>query len=394
MSGPVLPGAVLGILGGGQLGRMTAMAARALGYGVAVLDPDPACAARAVADRAVTAGFDDPEGAAALARMSDVVTFEIERLAPEALQAAARHAPVRPAPEVLRIVQDRARQKAWLAGHGFPLGGWLPAADADAAEEAARRLGGPVRLKLAYGGYDGRGQARAATPAEARAAFLGLGGGRCVVEAELALELELSVMVARRPSGQVVVYPAARNWHEAGILTLSVLPGPLPPGLGRAAEGLARALAVALELEGLLAIELFVVGGELLVNELSPRTHNTYHASETACATSQFEQLVRAVCDLPLGDVAATRPTAIGNLLGDLWLGAAPPDLAGALAVPGVSVRLYGKAPRPGRKLGHLLATGASAEEALARVARALQVLEGRPDAPAGVPGDGADAAG
>jgi 5-(carboxyamino)imidazole ribonucleotide synthase len=375
--GPILPGATLGLLGGGQLGRMTAMAARAMGYGVAVLDPDPACAARAVADRAVVGGFDDAEAAGELAEMSDVVTFEIERIAPASLAAAVRHAPVRPAPEVLYVVQDRARQKAWLAERGFPVGPWRPADDAGAAEEAALALGSAVRLKAAHGGYDGRGQARARTPGEARAAFAALGGVPCVVEAELELELELSVLVARRPSGEVAVYPAARNWHSAGILTRSVLPGPVPPALQREAAALARALAETFALEGLLAVELFGVGGRLLVNELSPRTHNTYHASETACATSQFEQLVRAVCDLPLGDVEATRPTAIANLLGDLWLGRSP-DLGAALAVPGVSVRLYGKAPRPNRKVGHLLATAASAEEALARVERALGLLEGR----------------
>ena len=355
---------------------MTAMAARAMGYGVAVLDPDPACAARAVADRAVVGGFDDPDAAAELGEMSDVVTYEIERIAPASLAAASRHAPVRPAPEVLHVVQDRARQKAWLGGHGFPLGAWRPAADAAAAAGAARALGGGVRLKAAHGGYDGRGQARATTPDEASAAFASLGAVPCVVEAELQLELELSVMVARRPSGEVAVYPPARNWHTAGILTRSVLPGALPPDLGRRAAELGRGIAEAFALEGLLAVELFLAGGQLLVNELSPRTHNTYHASETACATSQFEQIVRAVCDLPLGDVAATRPTAIANLLGDLWIGRSP-DLAAALAVPGVSVRLYGKAPRPNRKVGHLLATAATPDEALARIERALAVMEG-----------------
>ena len=163
-------------------------------------------------------------------------------------------------------------------------------------------------------------------------------------------------------------------------------------GVGpRRAADLARAVTVALDVEGLLAVEMFVVGGEVLVNELSPRPHNTYHASETACATSQFEQLVRAVCDLPLGDAAATRPTAIANLLGDLWLRGTP-DLAGALAVPGVSIRLYGKAPRPGRKLGHLLASGATSREALRRVRLAQAVLEGRPASPGAEPADGAGA--
>jgi 5-(carboxyamino)imidazole ribonucleotide synthase len=277
---------------------------------------------------------------------------------------------------VLETVQDRARQKAFLAALGAPVGPWAPAADARAAVRAARVWRGPVRLKAARGGYDGRAQARAADPDEAARAFEALGGVPCVVERELDLAIELSVLVARRPGGELASFPAARNWHEDGILVRSVMPAALPPGVASRADALARRIAVALGVEGLLAVELFLTReGALLVNELSPRPHNTFHATETACATSQFEQLVRAVCDLPLGSTEAVRPTAVANLLGDLWLRPSAPDLAAALAAPGVAVRLYGKAPRPRRKVGHLLATAPTAREALRRVAAAGRLL-------------------
>jgi 5-(carboxyamino)imidazole ribonucleotide synthase len=196
------------------------------------------------------------------------------------------------------------------------------------------------------------------------------------VEDLLLLALELSVLVARRPSGEMASYPAARNWHEDGILSRSVMPGVLPARVAARADAIARRVAGELGLEGLLAVELFLTrSGELLVNELSPRPHNTFHATETACATSQFEQLVRAICDLPLGSTEVVRPTALTNLLGDLWLGPAAPDLSAALACPGVALRLYGKAPRPSRKLGHLLATAKTPREALRRVSEARRRL-------------------
>ncbi len=372
----ILPGATIGFLGGGQLGRMSAMAARALGYRVAVLDPDPSCAAASVADEVLVAPFDDAVAADALARRSSVVTFEIERIGIEAARAAARRSPLRPGPGVLEVIQDRARQKAFLASRGVPLGPWAPAPGAAEALAAAQAWGAPVRLKAARGGYDGRAQARASRPEDVEAAFHSLGGVPCVVERELDLALELSVLVARRPSGEMASYPAARIGHVDGILSRSVMPGVLPARVAARADAIARRVAGELGVEGLLAVELFLTrSGELLVNELSPRPHNTFHATETACATSQFEQLVRAICDLPLGSTEVVRPTALTNLLGDLWLGPAAPDLSAALACPGVALRLYGKAPRPSRKLGHLLATAPTPREALRRVSEARRRL-------------------
>lgn len=374
---PILPGATLGILGGGQLGRMTAMAARPLGYKVHVLDPDPDCAARRVVERCVTAGFDDAAAAEALARGCDVVTLEIEKIALPALAAAARAAPLRPAAGVLEIIQDRGRQKAWLAKNGFPLGPWREARSAAELAAAARELGAAF-VKSCHGGYDGRGQFELARPEEADAAWRALGEGPCVVERRLRLDLELSVMVARRPSGETAVYPPALNHHEARILAWNVLPAPIAPDLAREAEAVARAVADAMAIEGLLAIELFVVEGRLLVNELAPRPHNSYHASEVACATSQFEQHVRAVCDLPLGSTEVFRPAAIVNLLGDLWLGARPPAFERALAIPGVRLHLYGKGEaRPGRKMGHLSASAPTAEAAIEKALEARARLGG-----------------
>lgn len=373
MSGPILPGATLGILGGGQLGRMLAMAARSLGYHLQALDPDPSCACRHVVERCIAAAFDDTAAAEELARGCAVVTLEIEKVSLEAMAAAARHAPVRPSAEVLRVIQDRGSQKAWLAAGGFPLGPYRPAASVEELSAALVGLGPPAFVKSCFGGYDGGGQARAHGPADAAAAWEVVGARPCVVERALDLEAELSVLVARSPSGHLAVYPPALNHHENRVLDWSVLPGPLPDAIARRASDIARAIAERLQVEGLLVVELFLTRqGELFVNELAPRPHNSFHSTELACLTSQFEQAVRAVCDLPLGSTELLRPAAIGNLLGDLWLGDRPPAFDRALELPGVRLHLYGKrVPRPGRKMGHLSAWGATPQEAVARVQEA-----------------------
>ena len=371
------PGSTIGILGGGQLGRMTAMAARTLGYHVHVLDPDAACAAGAVADRVVPARFDDAAAAAELARHCHVVTLEIEHIAPAALAAAARHAPLRPGAAILEVVQDRAVQKRWLSDRGFPVGRYREVNNSEELAAAASALG-TLFVKTCRGGYDGRSQARVATSDEAPGAWSALGERRSVAEQALELAAELSVMVARRPSGEVRVYPPALNFHERQILAWSVIPAPLSDAVIRRAEEIARGIADGFGLEGILAVELFLLGDEtLLVNELAPRPHNSFHETEVACSTSQFEQLVRAVCDLPLGDPRVLRPGAIYNLFGDLWLRAdGPPRFEAALSRPGVRLHLYGKpGARPGRKMGHLSATGDTADDALARVRDAAASL-------------------
>jgi 5-(carboxyamino)imidazole ribonucleotide synthase len=373
----VAPGSTIGILGGGQLGRMTAMAARTLGYHVHVLDPDAGCAAGAVADRVVPARFDDADAAAELARHCDVVTLEIEQIGPAALSAAARHAPLRPSATILEVVQDRAVQKRWLSERGFPVGPYREVTNAAELAAAARALG-PLFVKTCRGGYDGRSQARVEAADDAAPAWTALGERRSVAEQALDLAAELSVMVARRPGGEVRAYPPALNFHERQILAWSVIPAPLSELVARRAEEIARGVADAFALEGILAVELFVLEDDtLLVNELAPRPHNSFHETEVACSTSQFEQLVRAVCDLPLGDTRVLRPGAIYNLFGDLWLrGDGPPRFDIALSRPGVRLHLYGKpGARPGRKMGHLSAVGDTATDALARVREAAAAL-------------------
>jgi 5-(carboxyamino)imidazole ribonucleotide synthase len=373
----ILPGGTIGILGGGQLGRMLALSARTLGFQVQALDPDPACPARWVVDQCYTADFGDTKAAAQLARACDVVTLEIEKIPLASLRAAAEQAPLRPSADVLEMVQHRGRQKAWLAKQGFPLGPWQELNGAAELGTAVEALGGKCFVKSCEGGYDGRGQVQVRAAEEAPQAWRDLGESAVVAEAALELESELSVLVARSPKGETVVYPPAYNHHEERILAWSLLPGPVPPPVVAKATEIARDMANALQVEGLLVVEMFLLkDGRLLVNELAPRPHNSFHATEVACLTSQFEQAVRAVCNLPLGSVEVVRPAAIVNLLGDLWLSEGGPRFEQVLAMPGVRLHLYGKRDaRKGRKMGHLSAVGATPEEALARVKAASQAL-------------------
>ncbi|MFY9937738.1 MAG: 5-(carboxyamino)imidazole ribonucleotide synthase [Silvibacterium sp.] len=381
----ILPGATIGILGGGQLGRMTAMAARPLGYRIQVMDPDPSCPARFVVDACFEGGWDDARVAADLARGCDVVTLEIEQVSIACLEAAAKYAPVRPGAGPMRIIQDRILQKQWLADHGAPIGVWRSAESEAELAEAIATLGGRCFVKSARGGYDGRSQVKigfgeATTAAEAWAL---LGGKPCVAERALDLDREISVMVARAPNGETKSFPSALNHHENQILEWSVIPSSVSADLEQHAKRIAAKIAADLGIEGLLAVEMFVTnGGDLLVNELAPRPHNSYHASELACVTSQFEQAVRAVCDLPLGDVSVVQPAAIANLLGEVWLGedgaTREPRFDRALAIPGVSLHLYEKhKPRKGRKMGHFAAVGKTPDEAVQRVMTAKELLWG-----------------
>jgi 5-(carboxyamino)imidazole ribonucleotide synthase len=384
---PILPGATIGIFGGGQLGRMTAMAARAMGYRILVLDPDPACAARFVVDGCIEAGWDDSREAANLARGCDVVTLEIEQISMASMEAAAQFAPVRPGSAMLSVIQDRIEQKDWLQRNGFPIGEYRAVRSFEQLRAAVKALGGKVFCKSATGGYDGRGQGKvgfnpgAKAEAEIRGAWEALGERAGVVEKAVSLEREISVLVARAPNGEVKVFPAAWNHHEEQILAWSVMPAPLSTAMEAEARRIAEEIADTFQLEGILAVEMFcTTDGKLLVNELAPRPHNSYHASERACVTSQFEQLVRAVCDLPLGEVDVVQPAAIANLLGDVWLDSdgklREPRFDAALAVPGVRLHLYEKhVPRKGRKMGHLSAVGASADQAVELVLQAKSLL-------------------
>jgi 5-(carboxyamino)imidazole ribonucleotide synthase len=286
---------------------------------------------------------------------------------------------VRPGARLLEIIQNRITQKEWLQAHGFPLGRFRIASSADGMREALRAFDFDCFVKSAHGGYDGRSQVRVtqgdtSTPTSelAEQIWKSLGSAPCVVEQGVPLDLEISVLVARNPSGELKSFPSAENHHERQILSWSVIPSSISPTMEKQAQMYACDLAEKLGLEGILAVEMFVATtGQLFVNELAPRPHNSYHASERACVTSQFEQHVRAVCDLPLGDVSIVRPGAIANLLGDAWKDGEP-RFDRALAVAGVGLHLYEKhTARPGRKMGHLSAIGDTAEDAVRRVLEA-----------------------
>lgn len=373
-SSTILPGATIGIIGGGQLGRMTGFAARSMGYDVHILDPEPDCAAAAIASRVVNASYDDVKGAHDFASHCDVITIEIERIARDVLEAAASHAPLRPGVEAINIVQERARQKEWLRSAGFPVGEFAVADTADELKDAVSRLA-PCVAKTTMGGYDGRGQVRFPAGATGEGAWDSL-GSRCIVERFLDIELEVSVMTARGANGEVAIFPPSRNHHDHGILTWSVTPAGISPELEREAMQLGSAVAERLGIVGLLAVEMFVTrDGRLLVNELAPRPHNTFHQSERALVTGQFEQLVRAVCGLSLGSVAPVTPAAIQNLLGDVW-SSGEPAWPRALVDRNVRLHLYGKAgARPGRKMGHFSAVGDTPDDAVLRVRRAFDAI-------------------
>jgi 5-(carboxyamino)imidazole ribonucleotide synthase len=379
MVGMILPGNTIGIFGGGQLGRMIAIAAKRMGYRVVVLDPTPDCPAGQVADDEITAPYTDVAAARDLARRCAVVTAEFENVPAETLEAIEPMVPVRPSSRVLRIAQNRIAEKTFLAEHGFPVPNFRPVRSHEELLRAISEIGCPAVLKTATGGYDGKGQVRIEHPDEAERAWERLGKVDCVLEEFVPLEREVSVIVARNLRGEEVVYPVAENTHANHILDTSVMPARIAPELARQAQELARAIAEALGVVGLLCVEMFMAqDSRLLVNELAPRPHNSGHQTFDAAVTSQFEQLVRAICNLPLGSTELYRPAAIANLLGDLWEGGEP-NWAKALELPEVKLHLYGKAePRPGRKMGHLTATAETPDEALQKVLEARRRLKAK----------------
>ena len=384
-STPILPPATLGVLGGGQLGRYFVMAARTMGYRTIVLEPDPSAPAGAAADVHLAAAYDDPDALARLAAECAVITTEFENPPAAALHRLADTTSVRPRPEAIEVTQDRRTEKRFLADAGVPV---APFAVVDTAADlemplAERGVAYPAILKTARLGYDGKGQVTVHDDDELRAAWQQLGEVACVVEQRLPLDREVSVVLARGADGVCATFPTVANTHVRGILDLTVVPAPDEDDDHHAAADLAITIAEALDYVGVLAVEMFVVGGRLLVNELAPRPHTSGHWTLDAAATSQFEQQVRAVCGLPLGDPSLTSGgAAMVNLLGDEWAGG-DPDWAAALARPGAHLHLYGKAePRPGRKMGHLTLAADSADEAAeqALAARAAARRAGPPD--------------
>ena len=378
---PILPPATLGLLRGGQLGRYFVQAARELGYQVWVLDPDPDCPAGHLSNRHLAAGFDDAAALAALAANCAAITTEFENVPAASLEQLSRSVSVRPGAGAVAVCQDRRTEKGFVTEQGLRCGPWVVVdSPADIAQAPDTLF--PGILKTARLGYDGKGQSRVATRAEAVAAFDAVGGRACVLEALLPLDLEISVVLARTASGETACFPVVENQHRNGILDISIAPARLSPALADQARDCARRIASALDYVGTLGVEFFVSGGSLFVNELAPRPHNSGHYTLDACHTSQYEQQVRALCGLPLGDPTAHSAAVMVNLLGDLWFDQGlprEPDWASLLARPALRLRLYGKtAARPGRKMGHYTVVGPELEPAIptALAARAALGME------------------
>ena len=380
-----LPGATLGILGGGQLGRMLGMAARAMGYGVVVWAGEANSPAAAVADQVLTQAHGDLDGTIALMRRCDLVTLEWENVPADTVAVLAEHRPCHPSAAVLRITQDRLDERALIESLGIPTAPARGVHNASDLHAARQTVGMPARLKTARGGYDGGGQWRIRSDGDLAAlpTMDGTTGYRW--EREVPFEREISVILARSATGEVRLFPIFENEHRDGILHLTRCPARITPEVSREAERIARALAEALQIVGTLTVECFVVprpadqgGGDAVwVNELAPRVHNSGHLTIEACATSQFEQHIRAICGLPLGETALRAPAAMVNLLGDrvrphVHLEGVP----AALSVPDTHLHLYGKhSVRPKRKMGHVTALAGSADGAVQRALDAAAAL-------------------
>lgn len=384
----ILPPATLGILGGGQLGRFFVQAAQKLGYRVWVLDPDPDSPAGRIADRHLAAAYDDQVALDALTAHCAAITTEFENVPAPSLDYLARTVRVAPAAAAVAVCQDRIAEKAFLQQHGLPHGPYAvirTAADIRAADSALF----PGILKVARFGYDGKGQARVNTPDEALAAFHCNAGKACVLEALLPLDVEVSVVLARGENGQTECFPIAENSHRHGILDVSIVPARIPAALAADARQCALNIASALDYVGTLAVEFFVSGGRLCVNEMAPRPHNSGHYTLDACENSQYAQQVRVLCGLPPGDPSANCAAVMVNLLGDLWFDGGAlrePDWPALQAIPELRLHLYGKnQARPGRKMGHFTVLGSDLPTTLATAMRARQLIGVRDDSGSGV---------
>lgn len=360
----ILPGAAVGVLGSGQLGRMFAIAARQMGYRVHTFSPDSDTPTGQVADVEITASYDDLDAVRSFARGVQVVTFEFENVPAATAAAAAEFAPVRPAGDVLHVTQQRLREKTFLAKNGFPVTPFKAVSSNDDLRGAIAELGRPAVLKTASFGYDGKGQTKIdASPVVPLPDVRD--GDAMILEAFIDFDREVSVPAARGLDGSFAHWGVVENVHRNHILDVSVSPANVPPAVAKEAVEIARGVLESLNVVGVLCVEFFLTkSGKLLINELAPRPHNSGHFTIDACATSQFEQQLRAVCGLPLGSTQLHRPAAMVNLLGDVWRDGEP-NWRAACALPGVKLHLYGKAdPRPGRKMGHLTALADTPDEA------------------------------
>jgi len=368
----ILPPATLGMLGGGQLARFFVIAAHEMGYKVIVLDPDKNSPAGLLADKHLCAAYDDATALDEMARTCDAVTTEFENVPASTLEALAKSVPVHPTASAVAICQHRVSEKNFLRDHGFPHAKYAEInveADIPVADSGLY----PGILKVARFGYDGKGQARVKSPDEALAAFRAFKGEQCVLEQMVALDYEVSVVLARDADGNVVPFPTVENLHRNGILDITIAPARGNAEVRDQAQVLARGVAEKLGYVGTLGVEFFVSGGKLYVNEMAPRPHNSGHYTIDACVTNQFEQQVRAVCGLPLGDARLHSPAVMVNLLGDVWPSGSAPAWNVLFEQRDLKLHLYGKhEARPGRKMGHFTVIGESASEvyATAMVAR------------------------
>ena len=377
MTGRFLPGATIGLMGSGQLGRMFAIAARRMGYRVHVYSPDKDTPAGEFSDREVTGAYEDEDSVRAFARGLDLLTFEFENIPRQTIEWCADECEVRPAGSILHTAQNRLREKDFLSGAGIPVGQYRAIKREPDFAKAMEAIGTPAILKSAAFGYDGKGQRAIAERASLEEIWRERPGDELILERAIDFEKEVSVIVARGLDGSLSTFPLCENLHHNHILDITVVPARVSPAVEKRAADLARSIAEQMDLVGLLAVEMFLLPDDtLLVNELAPRPHNSGHWTIEGCATSQFEQHVRAVCGLALGSTEILRPAAMANLLGDLW-NDGEPDWAGALGVEGVHLHLYGKRePRPGRKMGHLTALGATPEAAIAAASKARDALK------------------
>ena len=374
----ILPGATLGVLGSGQLGRMFAIAARRMGYRVHTFSPESDSPTGQVADQEVTASYDDLDAVSNFAKQVSVVTFEFENVPSATAEVAARFVPVRPAGQVLHISQHRLREKTYLCDRGFPVTPFRAVSSADELRAAIQELGCPAVLKTAGWGYDGKGQFKIQSANEAVSAWERLGTSEAILEGFVDFRLEVSVIGARGLDGEFTHFGLLENSHSNHILDVTVAPARVSPRVAAEAEAIARGVLESLDVVGVLCVEMFLTRDDrLLINELAPRPHNSGHLTFDANVTSQFEQQVRAICGLPLGSTELLRPAAMANLLGDVWTNGEP-RWGEALRLPDVKLHLYGKASaRPGRKMGHLTALSNTADEAERIVREARRRLLG-----------------
>lgn len=380
-----LPGSTVGVMGGGQLGRMFAIAARRMGYRVHTFSPDEDTPTGQLADREVAASYDDEKAVRDFARGVDVLTFEFENIPSQTITWASEECVVRPSGKVLHICQHRLREKNFLRDAGLPLPGFVEVNNEKELAAAVKELGTPCVLKTASFGYDGKGQQKIEDDSDLKAVWTNFNGAQAVVEEWVPFDREISVIIARSLEGQMVTYPVCENRHANHILDFTVVPADVSSDVAYNARQLAGAVAEQLELVGLMAVEMFLLPDDsILINELAPRPHNSGHFSFDACVTSQFEQQLRAVCGLPLGSAELLRPCVMANLLGDIWEeartnGRSEPDWRAAAAFGDVKIHLYGKAEaRRGRKMGHLVAFGGTTAVAADRARSARAALIGR----------------